>query len=300
MGNRITAERWAKILRSLGHRVEIREDFDRRSSDLFIALHARKSARSILQIRQQFEAATIVLALTGTDLNFDLATNSAAQRSLELADRLVLLQPLGSKKVPLRYHAKIQVIYQSAHGRKLTPLKKQFEVCVCGHLRAVKDPFRAALAVRSLSSESKITITHLGRAMSESMKTRALRETERNSRYNWMGEVSHAKSQQILARSRLLLVSSKSEGAPSVVSEALASDVPIISTKIDGVVGILGKNYPGYFQVGNTQELRKLLLRCESDAGFYDSLISHCQDRASLIAPESELQTWAKLLNELF
>jgi len=132
------------------------------------------------------------------------------------------------------------------------------------------------------------------------METRALRETQRNPRYNWLGEVSHAQSKRHVARSRLLLVSSKSEGAPSVISEALASDVPIISTKIDGVIGILGENYPGYFRVGNTLELRKLLLRCESDAEFYDSLIQHCRERASLVAPERERKAWAKLLDELF
>jgi len=165
LGNRITAERWAKILRSLGHRVRVRENFDGRPANLFIALHARKSARSILQIRKQFESATIVLALTGTDLNFDLASHLAAQRSLELADRIVLLQPLGRKKVPRRFHKLIRVIFQSAHGRKLPAQKNTFEVCVSSHLRAVKDPFRAAMAVRSLPRESKIIITQLGRAL---------------------------------------------------------------------------------------------------------------------------------------
>ena len=42
-GNWVTAERWARILRRLGHRVAIRQAFDGGRCELMIALHARKS-----------------------------------------------------------------------------------------------------------------------------------------------------------------------------------------------------------------------------------------------------------------
>ena len=45
-GNRVTAERWATILKNLGHRVSIVQKYDGRSPDMLIALHARHSQRS--------------------------------------------------------------------------------------------------------------------------------------------------------------------------------------------------------------------------------------------------------------
>ena len=92
-GNRITAERWAKIFRELGHRVSISPRQERRSGDVLIALHARRSYASIVKFRRHHPQARIVLALTGTDVYRDIRRNRWARESLALADRIVVLQP---------------------------------------------------------------------------------------------------------------------------------------------------------------------------------------------------------------
>ena len=43
-GNRVTAARWAGILRGLGHQVEVAQDYHDRPADLLVALHAYRSA----------------------------------------------------------------------------------------------------------------------------------------------------------------------------------------------------------------------------------------------------------------
>ena len=155
-GNRWTAVRWARMLRELGHRVVIEEEYKGRRCDALVALHARRSFPSIERYRRERPEAPLIVALTGTDLYRDIRTNPQAQRSLAMASRLVVLQPLGVRELPPRLRSRARVIIQSAErpGGVASPRKDVFAVCVTGHLRPVKDPFRAAQAARLLPGAS--------------------------------------------------------------------------------------------------------------------------------------------------
>jgi glycosyltransferase involved in cell wall biosynthesis len=61
-------------------------------------------------------------------------------------------------------------------------------------------------------------------------------------------------------------------GGANVLSEAITASVPILASRIDGNVGILGANYPGYFDVGDTAELTGLLRRAESSPRYLAEL----------------------------
>src|SRR5207249_12322041 len=89
------------------------------------------------------------------------------------------------------------------------------------------------------------------------------------------------------------------EGGANVVSEAIAVRTPIISSLIPGSVGILGKEYTGYFPVGNTVALREQLKRAESDDGFYRELQHQVAELRSLVSAARERDTWQALLGEL-
>jgi len=299
-GNRVTALRWARILRGLGHHITVMESWEGRPCDLMVALHARRSAASIERFRRQCPDAPLIVALTGTDLYGDIKTSNAARKSLELATRLILLQPLGVKELPRRVRGKARVIYQSVEKphKKSLLLKRFFEVCVMGHLRPVKDPLRTAMAVRRLPDSSRIRVTHLGAALSKAASARARREMQRNQRYRWLGEVPRAKALGVLAHSHLLVLTSRLEGGANVVSEALAAGVPMVTSRIAGSIGILGPDYPGYFRVGDTEALARMLERAECDLQFYRSLKDYCRRRARLVAPARERLAWEKLLRE--
>ena len=112
-GNRITALRWAGILRGFGHRVRISSTDEAVEADLLVALHARRSAAAVRRFRRRHPRRPLVVALTGTDLYRDLRTSAAARRSLDWADRLILLQPAGARALPATVRRKARVIYQS-------------------------------------------------------------------------------------------------------------------------------------------------------------------------------------------
>ena len=299
-GNRVTALRWARLLKQLGHRVAIRQSYSGQRCDIAIVLHARRSARSVRRIRDERPQLPLILALTGTDLYHDIHRSKSARRSLELADRLVLLQPHGRRELPAKLRRKVRVIHQSVQPprRRPCPLKTVFEVCVIGHLRPVKDPFRLAMAVRGLPESSRIRVTHLGGALTRTMQLRAIAEMQRNPRYRWLGELPHWKTMRHLARSRLLVLTSKMEGGANVVSEAITTSVPVVSTRISGSIGLLGEDYPGYFEFGDTRGLTELLQRLETDATFYNHLSSCCRRLRYLFEPAFERETWKSVLAE--
>ena len=92
-GNRVTALRWARLLRRLGHRVRVAAEYRGQRCDLLVALHARKSSPSVARYRREHPRAPVVVALTGTDLYGGLLGTPAVRRALELATCLVVLQP---------------------------------------------------------------------------------------------------------------------------------------------------------------------------------------------------------------
>ncbi len=303
-GNRRTALRWTKLLRQLGHRVVIAQSYDAQPFDALIALHAKRSYDSINRFHRLHPHRPLIVALTGTDLYRDLRRSRQAQASLEMATRLIVLQPKALDDLPSRLHHKTRVVYQSVEPSEKTQNPQSsirnphFQVCVIGHLRAVKDPFRAALASRLLPDNSHIRIVHIGRAMSEHMAVAARREAHLNPCYHWLGEQSPKRVRQILESSQLCVHSSRMEGGANVVSEAIAAGVPVLASHIPGNVGLLGDDYPGYFPVANTRKLAELLWRAETDAKFLNELRQHCQRLANGFDPQRELRAWADLLAE--
>lgn len=303
-GNRITAGRWADLLRSLGHRVAVREEYRGENCELLIALHARRSAAAVQAFHRVHPERPIVIALTGTDLYEDIHTDASARQAMEIASRLVVLQPLGIAELPTHLQERTRVIYQSAEAPAVaqgaaTHRREEFEVCVLGHLRPVKDPFRTALAARLLPPSSHLLVLHVGAALTPEMANQARTEAAVNPRYRWLGDLPRGKALRLLARSRLLVLTSKMEGGANAISEAIAAGVPVLASDIPGTVGLLGTGYPGYFPVGATRGLADLLHLAETDAGFYKNLKSWCQRLRPLFRPARERQSWRRLLQEM-
>ena len=164
------------------------------------------------------------------------------------------------------------------------------------HLRPEKDPLRAALAVRLLPPLSKIRILHAGRALTADLANLAKAEENRNPRYEWLGEVSGRRARSIIARSRLLVLTSRMEGGANVVSEALAARTPVIASRIACTEALLGENYPGFFPVGSTKALARLLGKFEADAAFQRELSLACARQAWKVAPPEERRAWRRVV----
>ena len=300
-GNRTTADRWARLLTELGNQVNVRQDWNGEECDLLVALHARRSFPAIQRFRQERPLAPLIVALTGTDLYGDLTNSAEAMFSLELASRIVVLQALGVEAVPESARRKVRVVYQSAERPSPSPPREKscFQVCILAHLRPVKDPLRAAYAVRELPAASRIQVMHAGAMLDPDFGRQVEAEQRTNPRYQWLGPLTHKNAMELLARSHLLVLTSHLEGGANVISEAIAAFAPVISSRIPGSVGILGKDYPGYFPVGDNAALREQLQRAEADDGFYRDLQQWVARLQPLVSPALERKTWRTLLDEI-
>jgi len=301
-GNRVTARRWAGFLESLGHRVVIDVDYNREACDLLVALHAHRSAAAALRYRQRCPSGRLVMALSGTDLYRDLDGSVRGHEALAVSDRIVLLQRHGLKRLDRSLHERCRVIHQSVVVPRHLPAKasRSFQVAVVGHLRPVKDPFLAARAVRDLPADSRIRVVHFGAALDERMRERAEAEMGRGlGRYFWMGNRPHWQVMRQLARSRVMVLSSRMEGGANVVGESISVGTPVLSTRISGSIGLLGEDYSGFYEPGDVSELRRLLLEAEKESEFYSEISESCAALKSVFEPAHERRAWRELLAEL-
>ncbi|AGG33927.1 Glycosyltransferase [beta proteobacterium CB] len=299
-GNRITAMRWQRLLKSLGYQSSITEAWSGKPCDLLVALHAKRSHQSIQRFKKLYPTHPVVLVMTGTDIYRDFDKTTKVIDSMKMADAIVVLQSKALESLPKRFHKKVTVIYQSISTvtRKIPP-KGYWLSTLIGHLRPEKDPFCAPHSLDLIPAQSQLKLIHLGKAMSPSMERQAIAMMEHQSRYQWLGELSHGKTLQWLARSNIMVISSRMEGGAHVVSEAIAIGVPVIASDIPGNRGLLGDDYPAYFPVGDIKALSELLYKAESNPSFYQKLNKAILTRKKLVQPELERRSIQVLMKKL-
>ncbi len=256
-----------------------------------VGLHAWRSADAIARFAVAYPDRPLVVVLTGTDAyRFIHSHRETTLASLDAADHIVGLHPLVGNVLPERLRGKLRVIIQSARPvQHRHPARRSFRVCFAGHLREEKDPLRPALAARGLPSDSRIRVDAYGGAHTEDWAAAAQEEMRINPRYRWHGEISHAELRRVYSRSHLLVLPSVMEGGANVISEAVMAGLPVIASDIEGSVGLLGADYPGYYPVQDAEALRERLLRAESDCGYYAELVAACAARRHLFMPNRNM-----------
>lgn len=314
-GNWHTARRWAGFLRRRGRAIVVQQQWDGLPCDALVALHARRSADSVARFAQWREAAPgakrhdatrpgLAVVLTGTDLYRDLPDDPDARRSIALADRLVVLNRRGTRALPETHRAKAVAILQSAATlRPLPPREGRFDLLLVGHLRPEKDPMTAARALALLPHPQlrlrQVGDVHRADGTGAQVAEAFAAAARADSRIELLGPRSHAATRAIIRRGRLLLLPSLMEGGANVLIEAVASGVPVLASRIDGSVGLLDEDYPGYFPVGDATALAALVDRAVTDAGWLESLRATSQQRAARFAPALERAAVRALVDNL-
>jgi putative glycosyltransferase (TIGR04348 family) len=289
--------RWAMLLRSLGHRIQIGIEWRGEACDALIALHARRSHESIARFAASEKP--LIVTLTGTDLYRDLPDSAEARASLEMAHRVIVLQEAALQLLSPEVQAKARVVYQSADPRLAhKPPKTPFRIAVVAHLRAEKDPLRAAAALAHLDGR-ELEVVQIGEALDARMGDEARQWAHREPRYRWLGSLPHSRALAWMAKSHALVVSSVMEGGANVICEAARIGTPVLASQVSGNVGMLGASYPGYYPIADHVALARLIERASTDGPFYKTLKAALRARRALFAPAAERRALGAVVGDV-
>ena len=309
-GNWRTARRWQQLL---SPQVAVRivsqwPDLQASGRDrVMLALHARRSAPSIRAWAgaRDRDVPGLAVVLTGTDLYRDIQDDHDARTSLRLAQHLVTLQECGPAALPARLRPKARVILQSTTPRRpLTKTARHLRVLVVGHLRDEKAPQTVFELARLLRRHHDIRIDHIGAALDPALGRLALQTARSCAGYRWLGSQPHEATRRRIQRAHVLLHPSRIEGGAHVVMEAVRSGTAVVASRVDGNVGMLGRDYEAYFPLGDAQYAAGLLLQCRQEpsapgGGLLGRLMVQCQARAPLFEKARERALLHQLVAEL-
>ena len=298
-GNSVTTARIVRVLDEGGIEARGSHGYDGEPTDILITLHAIKGAPALFDFKKRKPKGKVVILLTGTDIYQGLPKGSKmGEDALREADRIVVRQEAAILRLPEQVRAKTVVIRSSLDpiAVKASPSQSRFIISVVGHLRPVKRPFLTIETLDQHPEWSDVEVWQIGQALDEEMRKTAEFWAEEDERYRWFGGVPRMESLALCCKSSLTINSSILEGGANAVLEAMTMGVPVLASRIEGNVGLLGNDYPGYFEEGRMAKALQAIMDQRVDLDEWNRLLA---DRLRLFSRERESNSWLELLTEL-
>ena len=268
--------------------------------DAVIALHARRSADSIARLHESRAGRRIAVVLSGTDLYKDLPESREAARSLDIADRIVVLQEDATRLLAPAWREKSEVIFQSARTlARRAKARGRLDCVAVGHLRSEKDPRTLFAAMRLLPKDLAIHVRHIGAPLDAELGREALALEEEDPRYRYSGALPRGLTRAAIASAHVLIHPSIMEGGANVIVEAVTAGTPVIASRVSGNVGMLGTGYPGYFEARDESGLAARLVQAAEDRNYRRALEAGAAARKPLFAPATEARAIRRLVEML-
>lgn len=295
-GNSVTTERIVEILREAGFEARGSHGFDGFPADALISLHAKKGAQAVVDYRKVCPKGKRIVLLTGTDI-YDDFPKGLGLVSLEAADHIAITHEESLPMIPERFHEKVVIVPSSLEMPPVKAAPKHppfspFVISVVGHLRPVKRPFLTIEAVAK-HPEWDVEVWQLGEALDEESAATARTWVEKDSRYRWFGGLPREEGLRRCADSSLSVNSSILEGGANAVLEAMTMGVPMLASRIPGNIGLLGNDYPGFF---DGEEIEGKLAEILAKPKELNRWTEAAAARLPIFSRKNEREAWKNLL----
>ena len=138
----------------------------------------------------------------------------------------------------------------------------------------------AAIA-RAAAHHTAVRLTVAGDGPSREEFFRALADAPAELEVNYLGRVDSALLPKLYAQSDALLITSLSETGPQVVWEAMASSLPVVTSRFIGSGlerALVHDSNVLFFEIGDTQAAAQCCLRLQREPALRDTLIANGLD----------------------
>lgn len=229
------------------------------------------------------------------------AVDAVVRRSLLAADRIVVLNDHAPSRLPPALRDRCRVIVQSCRFRRpLGKTGRHLRALMVGHLRHEKDPLTFLRAAERLAGRTDLRFEHIGAALDPALGAAAEALASHHPRYRWLGSLAHDVVRRRIQRAHVLVHASRIEGGANVIIEALCSGTPVLASRIDGNLGLLGNDWPATFAVGDDAALARALEALHDEPGRLDGLSRLAVTRAARFDPLCERRALRDLVAETF
>lgn len=295
-----TLTRWSGVLTGLGHRVSVSSRLPGAGPDALLAMSPVENAGTLATLAQLPDRAPLAIVLNGLDPAGRGLELPQVVRALAYSDALVVFHEAGRSRLTRGLRARARIVPRPAlpAARPSPNRADTFEVASFGSI-ADSEPVPSARVARALPGGAGIQVLHAGAAQDERRRFDALRESETNPAWRWLGAVPRGESVLALARARILLQLGPADELANPITEALAAGVGVLATREGCNVGLLGEEHPGLVAVGDLAEAARRLAFARTERRYLQLLRDASSARAERVQPAAERRALRALLQRL-
>ena len=139
------------------------------------------------------------------------------------------------------------VIQNVVDGNQLKSIAKtdknnyDFDIIFLGRLEDVKDPLCFVKLIEKIKQHQEIKVAMVGDGSLRSQVEEEINKLSLNKNIALFG--NQVNPYKILLNSKILVITSKYEGMPMNALEAIACNIPVVSTPVDGLLDIIDRKY---------------------------------------------------------
>ncbi len=171
-----------------------------------------------------------------------------------------------------------------AENRKKLGLKNEFVIIAVARLEKVKGLKYLVQAMKTLSTKYKTLNTKyqlliIGDGSERENLENLTNKLELNDKVRFLGQIRNEKVPEYLSAADCFVLPSLSEGFGIVILEAMAANIPVIATKIGGILDIIGDGETGALvEPKNPDGIAKALYKIYSQPKFVKNLVQNAKD----------------------
>jgi len=154
-------------------------------------------------------------------------------------------------------------------------------------------------ALAQVPRDAPIAIRHIGAPLDPKLGAAARALARKDPRYRYSGALPRGLTRAAIARAHCLVHPSVVEGGANVIVEAITSGTWVIASRISGNVGMLGADYPGYFEPRDASGLARCLVQAVEDPRYRRKLAAACNKRRAIFIPRREALAVRNLVEAL-